>query len=78
MWQELDEKSELLRSLQIFSRLAYLKELPLSYRCGSGSGPFFVETEARKFYRFRFHIDYLTCRVTWRKIFAHFQMWIKR
>jgi len=26
----------------------------------AGSGPFSVEEEARKFYRFRFHIGYLT------------------
>ena len=26
----------------------------------AGSGPFSVETEARKFYRFCFHIGYLT------------------
>jgi len=32
----------------------------------AGSGPFSVEAEARKSYRF--HIGYLTWRVTWRKI----------
>jgi len=36
----------------------------------AGSGPFSVEAEARKFYRFRFHIGYLTWRVTWRKILS--------
>jgi len=41
-----------------------------------GSGPFSVEAEARKF--FRFHIGCLTWRATWRKIFVHFPMWIKR
>ena len=43
-----------------------------------GSGPFSAEAEARKSYRFCFHIGYLTWRVTWRKMFAHFPMWIKR
>jgi len=42
-----------------------------------GSGPFCVEAEARKSYRFRFHIGYLTWRVTWRKRFVHFPMWVK-
>jgi len=42
----------------------------------SGSGPFSVEAEARKSYRFRFHMGYLTWRVTWRKSFVHFPMWI--
>ena len=42
----------------------------------AGSGPFSVEAEARKSYRFRFHIGYLTWRVTWRKSFVHFPMWI--
>ena len=28
--------------------------------------------EARKIYRFRFHIGYLTRRVTWQKTFSHF------
>jgi len=42
----------------------------------SGSGPFCVEAEAWKSYRFRFHIGYLTWRVTWRKSFHHFPMWI--
>jgi len=42
----------------------------------SGSGPFSVEAEGRKFYCFRFHIGYLTLRVTWRKIVVHFPMWI--
>jgi len=37
-----------------------------------------VEAEARKFYRFRFHIGYLTWRATWRKSFVDFPMWIKR
>jgi len=37
-----------------------------------GSGPFSVEVEARKFYRFRFHVGYLTCRVTWQKKFCPF------
>jgi len=41
---------------------------------GCGSGPF--SAEARKFYRFRFHVGYLTWRVTWRKIFVHFPMWM--
>jgi len=43
-----------------------------------GSGPFSVEAkaEARKSYHFRFHIGYLTWRVTWRKNFVHFPMWI--
>ena len=48
--------------------------------CGSGSGgsgPFSVETEVRKFYRFRFHIGYLTWRVIWRNVFVHLPMWIK-
>jgi len=27
--------------------------------CGSGSSPFSVEAEVRKFYRFRFHVGYL-------------------
>ena len=44
----------------------------------AGNGPFSVEGEARKFYRFRFHIGYLTWRVTWPKIFVHFPMLIKR
>ena len=35
-----------------------------------GSGPFSVEAEARKSYRFRFHIGYLTWRVTWRKVLS--------
>ena len=43
-----------------------------------GSGLFSVEAEAQKFYRFRFHIGYLTSRVTWLKSFVHFPMWIKR
>jgi len=43
-----------------------------------GSGPFSVKAEARKFYRFRFHIGYLTLRVTCRKLFVHFPMGIKR
>jgi len=44
---------------------------------GSGrSGPFSVEAEERKSYRFRFDIGYLTWRVTWRKGFVHFPMWI--
>jgi len=45
-----------------------------------GSGPFSVkaEAEARKSYRFRFYIRYLIWRVTWRKSFVHFPMWIKR
>jgi len=38
----------------------------------SGSGPFSVEAEVRKSYRFRFHIGY------WQKSFVHFPMWIKR
>jgi len=44
----------------------------------AGSGPFSVEAvaEARKSYRFR--IGYLNWRVTWRKSFVHFPMWIKR
>jgi len=42
----------------------------------AGSGPFSVEAEARKSYRSRFHIGYLTWRVTWRKSFVHFPMWI--
>jgi len=33
----------------------------------AGSGPFSVETEAQKFYRFCIHIGYLTSRVTGRK-----------
>jgi len=41
-----------------------------------GSDPFSVEAEARKSYRFRFYTGYLTRRVTWRKIFVHFPMWI--
>jgi len=41
-----------------------------------GSGSFSVEAEARKSYRF--HIGYLSWRVTWRKGFVHFPMWIKR
>jgi len=39
------------------------KELacPFHQGCGSGgSGPFSVEAEAQKFYRFRFHMGYLT------------------
>ena len=31
--------------------------------------------EVRKFYRF--HIGYLTWKLTWRKCFVHFRMWIK-
>ena len=31
---------------------------------------FSAEAEARKFYRFRFHLGYLTWRVTWRKILS--------
>ena len=44
-----------------------------------GSGPFSMEAEAAvlKFYRFRFHIGYLTLRVTWRTSFVHFPIWIK-
>jgi len=43
-----------------------------------GSGPFSMEAEAeaRKSYHFRLHIGYLTWRVTWRKSFVHFPMWI--
>jgi len=43
-----------------------------------GSGHFSVEAEAeaRKSYSFRFHIGYLTWRVTWRKSFLHIPMWI--
>jgi len=43
-----------------------------------GSGPFSVEAEERKSYCFRFHIGYLTWRLTCRKSFVHFPMWIKR
>ena len=43
-----------------------------------GSGPFSVEAEARKIYRFRFHIGFLTSRVAKRKSFVSFPMWIKR
>jgi len=55
----------------------------LEAEAGSGSGgsdPFSMEAEAeaRKSYRFHFHIGYLTLRVTWRKSFVHFPMWIKR
>ena len=32
-----------------------------------------AEAEAQKFYRFRFHIGYLTRRVTWRKVLSIFQ-----
>ena len=42
----------------------------------SESGPFSVEAEARKSFHFR--ISYLTWRVTWRNIFVHLPMWIKR
>ena len=34
----------------------YTFQLCLNQGCGSGSGTFFVEAEARKIHRFRFHI----------------------
>ena len=43
----------------------------------AGSGSFSVEEEAQKIYRFRFHIGYLTLRVTKQKSFVRFLMWIK-
>ena len=43
------------------------RDVEAAVEAGSGgSGPFSVEAEARKFYRFRIHIGYLTWRVTWR------------
>jgi len=46
----------------------------------AGSGPFSVEAEARKFYRFRFHVGYRL--FDWKnnlaKFFFRFPMWIKR
>jgi len=44
----------------------------------AGSSPFSVEAEAEAQKSYRFHIGYLTWRVTWQKIFVHFPMWIKR
>jgi len=61
--------------------LTFFKTRDVEAEAGSGSGgsgPFSVEAEARKSYRFRFHIGYLNWRVTWRKSFVHFPMWIKR
>ena len=45
---------------------------------GCGSGPFSVEAQARKFYRFCVRIGYLTWRVIWRNIFVCFLMWFKQ
>ena len=40
-----------------------IRVIAINQGCGSGSGgsgPFSVEAKARKTYRFRFYIDYLT------------------
>ena len=47
---------------QHYSKVVVVKSIGFIQGCRSGSGPFSVEAEAeaRKFYRFRFHISYLT------------------
>ena len=48
-----DGAAKLLEKI-LFRKLCY------NQGCGSGSGLFSAEAEARKIYRFRFHIGYLT------------------
>jgi len=70
-----------LRTSTLKTPPAPTRDVEAEAEAGSGSGesgPFSVEAEARKFYRFRFHIGYLTWGVTWRKSFVHFPMWIKQ
>jgi len=54
-------------TVEVFPRNEIDRTRDVEAEAGSGgSGPFSVEAEARKFYRFRFHIGYFT----WRKILS--------
>jgi len=55
------------------SRVCF-RDVKAEAEAGSGNGG----SGSAEILRFRFHIGYFTWRVTWRKSFVYFPMWIKR